>query len=130
MAPMRLPRRVCAALLATAAVASACSFETKDFDDLFGEEFSIDQLATAQSSRVWDRHGNLITELRGEQNRTDIRFEDIPELVQNAVIAIEDERFWDHSGVDLKAILRAARSNVSAGGISQGGSTITQRRSP
>ena len=51
----------------------------------------------------------------------------VPEVVRNAVVAIEDERFYEHDGADLKAILRAARSNVAAGGISQGGSTITQQ---
>ncbi len=124
---MRRPRRLLAALLVAASVASACSYETKDFDALFGEDFSVDDLATAQSSRIVDRNGVVITDLRGEQNRTDISFDDIPPVVYNAVVAIEDERFWDHSGVDLKAILRAARSNVNAGGISQGGSTITQQ---
>ena len=109
MARPRRLRRLLAALVVLAAVATACSIETKDFDALFGEDYSLDALETAQSSRVWDRNGNLITELRGEQNRTDIAFAEIPEMVQNAVIAIEDERFWTHSGVDLKAILRAAR---------------------
>ncbi len=127
MTAMRRLRRPLSVLLLAAVVAGSCSFETKDFDDLFGEDFSIDALETAQSSRVFDRNGVLITELRGEQNRTDINFDEIPEVLYNAVVAIEDERFWDHSGVDLKAILRAARSNVSAGGISQGGSTITQQ---
>lgn len=120
-------RRLFLAFLALASVASACSYETQDFEALFGEDFSVDQLETAQSSRIFDRNGTTITDLRGEQNRTDILFEQIPEIVVNAVVAIEDERFWDHSGVDFKAILRAARSNVNSGGISQGGSTITQQ---
>ena len=120
-------RRLSLVLVAVLLVATSCSVETKDFDALFGDDFTIDTLETAQSSRVYDRNGTLITELRGEQNRTDVGIDEIPELVQNAVVAIEDERFWDHAGVDLKAILRAARSNVSAGGIAQGGSTITQQ---
>jgi penicillin-binding protein 1A len=122
-----MSRRLLLVLLVVASVAAACSYETQDFDALFGEDFSVDQLETAQSSRIFDRNGTTITDLRGEQNRTDILFEQVPEVVYNAVVAIEDERFWDHSGVDFKAILRAARSNVNAGGISQGGSTITQQ---
>ena len=122
-----LMRRLLLAFLVLASFAAACSYETQDFEALFGEDFSVDQLATAQSSRIFDRNGTTITDLRGEQNRTDILFEQVPELVYNAVVAIEDERFWDHSGVDFKAILRAARSNVNSGGISQGGSTITQQ---
>ncbi|MEM9522211.1 MAG: transglycosylase domain-containing protein [Actinomycetota bacterium] len=120
-------RRFLLAVLAAVLVATSCSVETKDFDALFGEDFSITALETAQSSRVFDRNGDLIVELRGEQNRTDVSLDDMAQVMIDAVVAIEDERFWDHSGVDLKAILRAARSNVNAGGISQGGSTITQQ---
>ena len=123
----RLVRRHLAALATITVFIAGCSLETKDFDTLFGSDFSVGDLETAQSTVVLDRNGKLITSLRGEQNRTDVPIADIPEIVQNAVIAIEDERFWDHNGIDLKAILRAARSNVSAGGISQGGSTITQQ---
>ena len=109
-----------AALLSVLAV--GCSVEQRDIT------FDVEKLATAQSSRIYDRNGVLITELRGEQRRTDVTdIALIPEVVRNAVVAIEDERFYEHDGVDLKAILRAARSNVSAGGISQGGSTITQQ---
>ncbi len=125
--PRRFVQRYLAALLTIAVITAGCSLETKDFDTLFGSDFSVAALDTAQSSVIVDRNGKLITSLRGEQNRTDVPLAEIPETVQNAVIAIEDERFWDHNGIDLKAILRAARSNVSAGGISQGGSTITQQ---
>ena len=109
--------------LAVALAAAACSYETKDFT------FEVDPLFdTAQSSRVYDRNGTLIVELRGEQNRTDVTSIGlVPELVRNAVVAIEDERFYEHDGVDLKAILRATRSNVSSGGVAEGASTITQQ---
>jgi len=119
-------RRILIIIIVAATVASSCSYQTKDFDQLFAG-FSEASLQTAQTSRVWDRNGKLITELRGEQNRTDVAIQDVPEIMQHAVVAIEDERFYDHSGVDLKAIIRSARSNVSAGGIAQGGSTITQQ---
>lgn len=123
----RLPQRYFAALATFAVICAGCSLETKDFDTLFGSDFSVSTLQTAQSSVVLDRNGTLITRLRGQQNRRSVSIDEIPEIVQNAVVAIEDERFWDHNGIDLKAILRAARSNVNAGGISQGGSTITQQ---
>ncbi len=109
-------------VLAVSMLAAGCSYELPDVS------FDLERQATAQSSRVYDRNGVLITELRGEQRRTDV--DDIaliPQVVRNAVVAIEDERFYEHDGADLKAILRAARSNVAAGGISQGGSTITQQ---
>ena len=115
-------RRPATIALLMSLAAAACSYETPSFD------FEQAGLVTAQSSRVYDRSGVLITELRGEQGRTDVTdIGLIPEVVRNAVVAIEDERFYDHDGVDLKAILRAARSNVSSGGIGQGGSTITQQ---
>ena len=109
-------------VLSAAVLAAGCSVEQRDIT------FDVGRLATAQSSRIYDRNGVLITELRGEQRRTDVTdIALVPEVVRNAVVAIEDERFYEHDGVDLKAILRAARSNVAAGGISQGGSTITQQ---
>ena len=119
----RAMRRHAASIaLVVAVLATGCSVEQRDIT------FDVEKLTTAQSSRIYSRDGVLITELRGEQRRTDVTdIALIPEVVRNAVVAIEDERFYEHDGVDLKAILRAARSNVSAGGISQGGSTITQQ---
>ncbi|MBQ91375.1 MAG: hypothetical protein CL441_08210 [Acidimicrobiaceae bacterium] len=120
--PGRNPtRRLIGALLATAVLATSCySYETRTFEITIPE--------TAESSVVVARNGSLITTLVAPQNRTSARtLDEIPELVRNAVIAIEDERFYQHDGVDLKAIIRAARTNLEAGGISQGGSTITQQ---
>ncbi|MDG2908278.1 MAG: transglycosylase domain-containing protein [Acidimicrobiales bacterium] len=114
-------RRPTATLAAFAMLASGCySYETRTFEITIPE--------TAESSVVVARDGTLITTLVAPQNRTSARrLDEIPALVRNAVVAIEDERFYHHDGVDLKAILRAARTNFEAGGISQGGSTITQQ---
>jgi len=95
-------------------------YETRQFDITIPEQ--------AESSIVVSRNGSLITTLVAPENRTSARrLDEIPEVVRNAVLAIEDERFYEHDGFDLKAIIRAARSNLEAGGISQGGSTITQQ---
>jgi len=56
-----------------------------------------------------------------------VRLAEIPRFVANAVVAIEDERFYEHAGIDLQAILRAALRNVGEGGVAEGGSTITQQ---
>ena len=48
-------------------------------------------------------------------------------MLRNAVVAIEDERFYRHNGVDLRALMRAVRANAEAGEVSEGGSTITQQ---
>ncbi|MBC8365200.1 MAG: transglycosylase domain-containing protein [Actinobacteria bacterium] len=119
--PRAHPWRIQSILVVISLLASGCySYETRTF------EITIPD--TAESSVVVAGDGTLITTLVAPQNRTSARrLDEIPELVRNAVIAIEDERFYSHDGVDLKAIIRAARTNLEAGGISQGGSTITQQ---
>jgi penicillin-binding protein 1A len=83
--------------------------------------------AQAQSSKIFDSHGHLIRTLHGEQNRTDVPLRSVPMHVQNAIIAIEDQRFYQHNGVDIHAIFRALATNVTSGSVQQGGSTITQQ---
>jgi penicillin-binding protein 1A len=80
-----------------------------------------------QTSFVYDANGTLITRLHAEQDRVLIAAGKIPRFMKDAVVAVEDQRFWTHRGVDLKAILRAASANVAEGDIVQGGSTITQQ---
>jgi penicillin-binding protein 1A len=81
-----------------------------------------------QSSRIYSSDGHLITTLHGEQNRTVIySLKRIPKHVQDAVIAIEDQRFYQHDGVDVHAIFRALLENAASGEVEQGGSTITQQ---
>ena len=76
--------------------------------------------------RVWTADGVLIGEF-GEERRSVVRIEDVPEVMKHAILAAEDDRFFEHSGVDLAGILRAAFANVAAGGKAQGGSTITMQ---
>jgi penicillin-binding protein 1A len=83
--------------------------------------------AQAQTSKIFDAQGNLIRALHGVQNRTDVPLNRVPLHVQRALIAIEDQRFYQHNGVDVHAILRALATNVSSGDVQQGGSTITQQ---
>ena len=75
--------------------------------------------------RVFSADNMLIAEF-GEERRNVVRFADIPELMKKAVLAIEDDRFYEHGGVDYLGILRAAVHNM-AGGPKQGASTITQQ---
>ncbi|NLX90801.1 MAG: PBP1A family penicillin-binding protein [Firmicutes bacterium] len=81
------------------------------------------------ASLFYDRHGEEITALYGEQNRIYIPLEEIPLHVQQAFIAIEDERFYKHFGIDPLSIVRAFFANLRQGqwSIEQGGSTITQQ---
>jgi penicillin-binding protein 1A len=87
-----------------------------------------DQLPlSAQVSTMLDRDGARIGELTGPERREPVRLDEVPDVVIDAVLAIEDADFYDHNGVNHQAIARAAMSNVAAGGIAQGGSTITQQ---
>ncbi|MBM7865425.1 PBP1A family penicillin-binding protein [Heliobacterium gestii] len=81
----------------------------------------------AATSFIYDYEGGLITALHGEQNRIPVALHEIPPAMKNAIIAAEDVRFYDHQGVDFRAIGRALVTNFQDGRFSQGASTITQQ---
>lgn len=81
----------------------------------------------AQTTLVYDKDGNLLSEVRGTENRSVIALDQIPIHTQNAFIAAEDIRFYRHKGIDLYRILGALRSNLRSGTLSEGASTITQQ---
>ena len=82
----------------------------------------------AETSVIFDRTGTVpLYELHGEENRTVVRHDDIPDVVRLATIAAEDRSFYRNFGVDPLSILRALRANIEAGHIEQGASTITQQ---
>ena len=70
---------------------------------------------------------NSIAQLSGGVNRISVSWDEIPPVMVDAVLAAEDRSFFEHGGVDPAGILRAVWSNLRAGGVSQGGSTITQQ---
>ena len=113
--------RLLAGFVAMTALSAGCAAVA----DLQEERLDVQPLA--QTSRVFDSRGELITPLHAGEDRVVVPLKDIPQVVQDAVIAIEDQRFWRHRGVDLKAILRAAYVNATTGHIEEGGSTITQQ---
>jgi penicillin-binding protein 1A len=76
--------------------------------------------------RIYASDGRLIGEF-GEERRAVIRIAAVPKSMREAILAAEDERFYQHGGVDYLGILRAALSNVAAGGARQGASTITMQ---
>ncbi|MBI4869296.1 MAG: PBP1A family penicillin-binding protein [Candidatus Wallbacteria bacterium] len=80
------------------------------------------------TTRVLDRNGHLLAELHEEEIRSRIvPIAEVPRLTRLAFVAIEDERFYDHYGVDPRAVLRAAVKNFRAGRVVEGGSTITMQ---
>ena len=80
-----------------------------------------------QNSVIYAVDGSRLGYVQSDEIRTPIPLGEIPRSLRNAVVAIEDENFWDHQGVDYAAIVRAGVSNLSSGRTVQGGSTITQQ---
>ncbi len=89
---------------------------------------NIDIALSDLSSRtiVVDAKGNEIGRL-GLEDRDPVKLDEVPEIMQTAVVLAEDRTFWENPGIDARAIARAATSNVSLGSVNQGGSTITQQ---
>ena len=80
-----------------------------------------------QRSVVLSKDGKVLATLAGAENRVVVSLKHIPLSVQQAVIAIEDAKFYEHHGVDPAGLLRALLFNVKSGGAYEGGSTITQQ---
>lgn len=81
----------------------------------------------AASSQIFDNNGTLIATIHSTENRIPVPLKKIPKNLQNAFIAVEDNRFYQHSGIDPKSIARAVWNNLTDRNISEGGSTITQQ---
>ena len=99
------------------------------FFGLFGDDFEItkdDLKIEASNSVVVDVNGNTIANLSGDEKRKIIKLEDMAEYLPKAYVAIEDERFYNHSGIDFKRTGGAILKTVT-GSSSYGGSTITQQ---
>ena len=82
---------------------------------------------TPVASRVLAADGSLLGEFHVDEYRSLVSFADLPQSLIDAVISVEDRRFWTHGGVDLRASVRALEANLEAGAVVEGGSTITQQ---
>ena len=90
-------------------------------------EFDPKKLKPSETSMVFDQNGQIIAELHGEQNRIPVPLEKIPENLIKAFIAIEDQYFYSHKGVNIRSIIGSLVTNLMHGGIKRGASTITQQ---
>ncbi len=91
---------------------------------------SFEDRRILQSTKIYDKTGEiLLYDLHQDVKRTIVPYEEISRHLKNATVAIEDERFYKHFGIDLQAIFRAAVVNTTQGDLlgGQGGSTITQQ---
>lgn len=121
--------KVLAALLATLVVISlgAGFYLYRLTQTLPSLDAGYEALQSAQTSFVYAADGSLLAQWHRDEDRIVVSFQDMPADLRNAVVAIEDRRFYEHNGVDPRGVLRAARANTSAGSVQQGGSTITQQ---
>jgi penicillin-binding protein 1A len=105
------------ALLSLALVASACGLQPIDLEAA---------KPLPQRSKIHAADGTLLARVY-QENRALVRYDAIPQVLIDAVLAAEDDRFFEHDGYDLRSILRAAIVNAREGEYVQGGSTITQQ---
>ncbi len=96
----------------------------------FSQQDALTNIASAlpnDSLKIYDAQGNVIYELADHGSQTTVPLSQIPKVLQNATIAIEDKDFWTNQGVDFLADVRAAVDDLSSGHIVSGASTITQQ---
>jgi membrane peptidoglycan carboxypeptidase len=88
---------------------------------------NLQNIAAAQSSTILDREGNVLYTVHGDENRKDVSIKDVSPFATQAVLAIEDDQFYNHGGVDLGATLKAFCYEIHICSQPRGGSTITQQ---
>jgi len=82
---------------------------------------------SSQPSTIFANDGSVLAQWHGDLERQPMETEDFPQIMFDATVAVEDQRFFDHSGLDVRGIIRAIQRNYLAGEIAEGGSTITQQ---
>ena len=81
----------------------------------------------SQTTIIYDASGAQLATLHGQENRFPVRIDEVPAVVQNAIVAAEDRKFFQHGGIDPVGIARATWADIRQKGATQGGSTITQQ---
>src|SRR5919198_1504337 len=117
------------ALLSLLAVLGLASFSVGLVTAIAGEIPSLDpsRIHNQTDGFIYADNGRVLSVLRGSQSRILLRSDQISPLMKQAIVAIEDKRFYEHRGVDLRGILRAVWVDIRGGGAVQGGSTNTQQ---
>lgn len=93
------------------------------------EDFSADRLLSGEASRIYDANGELMYTYGSDENgkRENVTYEDLPQVLIDAVVSAEDSRFFEHDGFDLPRIAKTLITNLFSFRITGGGSTITQQ---
>ncbi len=88
---------------------------------------TISVFSPSETTEIYAADGTILAKLHREENRYVVPLEKISPILQKAVVSIEDERFYQHRGIDFTGIVRAAVTNVTRKRVEEGGSTITQQ---
>jgi len=111
-------------LTGVVAVVGVFAYFAKDLPD----PNKVNKRVVAESTKIYDRTGqHVLYEIHGEEKRTLIPFEEMPQSIRYATIASEDQDFYSHYGIKFSSIARAVIKDILNRGASQGGSTITQQ---
>src|SRR5699024_10137961 len=81
----------------------------------------------SENSTIVDKDGNELESIRTSEYREIIDYEEMPQYLKDAFVAVEDERFYEHSGIDPLSIVGSMITNIEQGSIFRGGSTLTQQ---
>lgn len=121
--PVRSTLAVLAGLFVLALAGAYIAFDVPNWQKL-----DIARIKAApQTGRMYDNAGELLTRIRGTENRVIVPLEQIPTHVRNAFLAAEDLRFYEHRGIDMVRLVGALVANLREGSYAQGGSTITMQ---
>jgi len=112
-------------LLVISLVGVGCGYFVGVVSDL--PSWDPSQLEGSETTVIYDKYGHPAAKVFAEENRSPVSLRELPPYLPDAFIAVEDERFYEHFGIDLRAIGRAAIANIKGGLGTEGGSTITQQ---
>ena len=115
------------ALLGPVGAAGQAVLKVADRFNRVAEDVDLAFPRIPERSTIYARDGSVLATLYLDENRKIVRLKQVSPVAINAVLAIEDARFWEHPGLDVQGILRALVRNLRAGEIEQGASTITQQ---
>lgn len=112
------------AVVAVMVVGVGCGFLTASMNT---KPDLVQDIRPSASSHIYDINGVEIANVHATENREPVKLSQIPQNLQDAFIAVEDNRFYEHMGVDPRGIARAAYANLTGRTVTEGGSTITQQ---
>lgn len=118
------------AIIVSIILVCGLAFGIKFVSDIVGGlQFNQEKLYSNEPSPIFDKDNNVIYTLGSmtDGTRENVTYEDLPQVLVDAIVATEDSRFFEHNGIDLPRIVKAAIGNITSGGITSGGSTITQQ---